>query len=150
VQLFSRPLELPLEVDAPWLREQPKGLRIELLAADPDSPSAQLAVAGRQLRAARDLESERQRAASGVALEFFVIRIAVTAEQEGSFALSPLRVRYAHATRFREDFIQGRVPEDRREDSVETSAAELASVGSAERGAPPSFWRSDRSLRSEC
>jgi hypothetical protein len=139
VQLFSRPLELPLEVDAPWLREQPKGLRIELLAADPDSPSAQLAVAGRQLRAARDLESERQRAASGVALEFFVIRIAVTAEQEGSFALSPLRVRYAHATRFREDFIQGRVPEDRREDSVETSALSLRVSALPSEGRPRAF-----------
>jgi hypothetical protein len=94
VQLFQRELELPLQVDAKWIDAPPEA----------EGPTIALNDAVVRVRspAPGRIEVEQTR----------------IAREPGELILSAPRARYAYATKFTEDFIQGRVPADRREASV--------------------------------
>jgi len=122
VQLFARALELPVKVEAPWL----DGLDgTEMRPPDPASgPSLAL----------NDDIVEAERVEGGVALRR-VFRPART----GELVIPPARLLYATATKFRDDFVHGRVPLDREDHAVETGPRTLQVLPLPDEGKPPGF-----------
>ena len=76
----------------------------------------------------------------------FELRAAFLPQSAGAIAVPESRLRFAYATRFREDFVNGRVPEDRvdayvRAEPLDLTVRELPLVGQTTdfRGAVGSF-----------
>jgi hypothetical protein len=97
VQMFQQRLDVPVHVDAPWLAElrTPGGAALTLALNDAIVAAAQ--------RPDRD--------------GFTVVEVAGTLRPDapGEFVLAAPRLRYAYATKFRENLVYGRMPVDRRE-----------------------------------
>ncbi len=110
VPLFARPFELPVQLTAPWLA----GLTgAEVLPAPPaDGPT--LALGEREARALRLADETRD----GVPFAVFAVTWRCLPTAEGPLRLGGPTLRLAYATRFEDDFLQGRVPLDRREASA--------------------------------
>lgn len=123
VQLFAQPLDVPLQIDASWW-EGTSALSPHAHAArraGVPRPLARCAVGSRIVEARRmdDRVSERG------TFRVFELERAFVAEHSGRFVLEAPLVRFAFATRFREDLIGGRVPENRVDAFVRGSAFEL-------------------------
>ncbi len=108
LQLFRRPLDLPLELSAPWW-DAPVGL--EGIPSAETNPAAGLSLVlnGRVVRG-RPVETITD---SGREFTRLVLRRRVRAPGPGVYTLPNVLARFSHATRFRTDFISGRVPVDR-------------------------------------
>lgn len=107
VSLFSRKMDVPLRLDAPWLR----GIRgADLVdSPDPSSPTATLAVGDDIERVARvEGRQGTPRPYGGLS----VVRTFV-AREPGDVTLDAPELRFAYATKFEEDFVDGRRGVDR-------------------------------------
>jgi hypothetical protein len=132
VPLFRQPLDLPVQVRAPWLEATPGAIPS---ADPPPAPAVTLAlgdgvVGGR--RAGEEVRDGRT---------FDVVEVARTVRfpEPGPVALSAPRLRFAYATSFREDFVGGRIGVDRHDVVVEGLAATIDVRPLPEAGRPAVF-----------
>lgn len=126
--LFQQRMELPVQVTAPWLRRSsalpakgPERLRFVLgeeIVAGARAPDA--------LRGGR---------------AFTVVEAArrIDAPAPGPLRLEGPSLRYAHATRFEEDFVQGRVALDPRDAFARGEPLAIRVLPLPEEGRPPGF-----------
>lgn len=129
IQPFRQPLDVPIQVLAPWwggdgrIRPRP----------DEAKDGVRIAVDGQAVRARSVGVAER----AGVRTASFVVERTFRAEAPGPVELAPTTVRLAYATRWRDDFLAGRVPEDRLDLDVAAAPAqvEVREVPSADRPA---------------
>ena len=107
VQLFRREMELPVQVEAPWLAGPPGTRALDRGGVRGDVP---LAVEGREAQALRLGEQVRGDR------RFEVVEVSgqYLPEVQGSHVLNA-SLRFGYATRFEEDFLGGRVAVDRRD-----------------------------------
>lgn len=123
VQLFAQPLDLPLQIDASWW-EGTSALSVVAHAARGNGvprPLVRCAVGSRIVEARRMDDRAGERGTFRV----FELERAFVAEHAGRFELEAPLVRFAYATRFRDDLIGGRLPENRVDAFVRGSALEL-------------------------
>jgi hypothetical protein len=100
VQMFQQRLDLPVHIEAPWLAELAKR----------GGDALSLALNDAIIDAAREPDSRG----------FTVVEIAGTLRPDspGELVLAAPRLRFAYATRFRENLVYGRIPVDRRDGLV--------------------------------
>ncbi len=128
IQLFRRKLDLPLQIELPWL--QAEGLRV-LRGPVHLAAGRSLAVAGEPLQVAvTELAGGRLR----VELAWQLL-----ANAPGSLSLAAPRVRYAYASDFERGLLGGRRPKNRLDGLAEAApiALELRELPSSDR--PPDF-----------
>jgi hypothetical protein len=129
VQLFRQSLDVPVQLQAPWLRE---------------SGGAIVAREGASLSFALDESiAQAERNADRVIGErtFTVLAIewTIVPERPGPLALSGALLRFAYATHFTEDVFGGRVPVDRVDAFVRGGDLALTVEPLPEAGQPPEF-----------
>ena len=107
VELFRRPLDLPVQVEAPWLATPPGARALDEAGRE---GGVRLALGGREVRGVRLTDVARD----GRAFEVVEVSRRCLAEAEGTYPLDAT-LRFAHAARFEEDFLGGRVAVDRRD-----------------------------------
>jgi hypothetical protein len=133
IQPFRRALDLPLSIDAPWW----DGFD----GAAPDSPvpvedgGASLVLNGALVRARRLGAVE---AAAGRELVFELGR-RFRILRSGRLSAAPTRLGLSFATRFRDDFLSGRVPDDRHELEVSAAPGLVEAAALPVVGRPPGF-----------
>ena len=114
VQMFSRELDLPIKIEASWL--------------EGGSGSVSLAL--------NDDVAFATRAGDGVV----VIERVVVPDEAGAWELAAPVVRFAFASEFREDFIHGRLPVDRKDVRIEGEPVTIPVLALPAAGRPPSFF----------
>jgi hypothetical protein len=125
IQPFRRELDLPVQVQATWLTEE--------AAAPGGGPT--LAFGGTIVRA----DSFEERSEGGEPRGVFGVTSVMRAERVGTLELEGPVMRFAFATSFRDDLLQGRVPIDRSEAFVRAEALALTILPLPEAGRPPGF-----------
>lgn len=129
VQLFRRRLDLPVQLDAPWLRELPEGWRLGRVATG--AGDTEIAIGGREGRVRR-LPPQGDDLVFEWTAELFVT-------QPGRAHVPGPTLQFAFATEFREDLFEGRVAENRFEDEVRARALELEIVPVPDTERPPGW-----------
>lgn len=126
VQPFRRALDLPVRVELPWLGEPGQDVSVGGAVAEGASLVLNDELAHARRGEPRTIDGER----------FLVFEVArqVVARRPGELRVPAPRVHVDHATRFRESFLDGRVPEDRRTvvidgEALEVRVAELPAMG---------------------
>jgi len=132
VQLFQRPLDLPVQVFAPAL-EALDGLRY--LDGLERAEGLTFALDERITRALPAGELERE----GRVFALFELRRRAVALHPGDLALGAPTLAYAHATRFEDDFLRGRLAVDRQDAFVRGAPARLAVAPPPAEGRPDDF-----------
>jgi len=132
VPLFRRTLDLPVQVLAPAL-EGPGGLR--LLDAPEHPRGTSFALGESVARAARAQPLERD----GRTFRVFELRRRAVPLRAGTLELAAPVLVFAHATRFEDDFLQGRRALDRREGFVRGASARLVVAPPPEDGRPADY-----------
>jgi hypothetical protein len=138
VPIFRRPMDVPVHVEAPWVEELPGATRFEEVAApsgDDETGRLRLAVGDRAASAVR----VEDRTIGGRAFTVLAVERRFVASAPGSLVLSAPRLRYAHAERFEEDSLGGRVPVDPRDVVVSGEALSLRIDPVPEEGRPAEF-----------
>lgn len=130
LQLFPQPVELPVQVDG-FARVE----RLQLAPWPDDEAAARVVVDGDVAPADGPFTVEGD--PDGV-VRYRITRLAQLL-RSGAVELPAPTARYAIATEFRDDFVQGRVPVDRIERNARGSAATLEALGLPERGRPLTF-----------
>jgi len=134
VPLFRQEMDVPLQVEAPWLRA--------LAGAAPLAPITQ--AAGETLRFAlkdRVVEAERGKDRQLGDHTFTVLEIEkrYRALSPGEVVISAPTLRFAHATRFEKDFLGDRLPLDRQDTTVRGATLPLRIEALPESGRPAGF-----------
>ena len=128
IQPFQRRLDVPAQVQADWIAT-PRG--------DPETQAAAPTLAvGDGVATVRSVED---RTVDGRSFRVFELDQVIEPGQPGELLLEGPRLRYAHATRFREDLVLGRVPEDRRDAVVRGEGLALRVAALPDEGRPASF-----------
>lgn len=139
LQLFHRRLDLPVQVEVAWPAE-PAALPLD----DPDPAASQglsLALGDAVLAATRTEDEVRD----GRTYTVVTLARRFLPAQAGALALAlapgagAARLRFAHTTRFEDDFVQGRVGVDRHEVTVESQPLTVPILPLPEAGRPAAF-----------
>ncbi|GAB4146967.1 MAG: hypothetical protein Fur0037_15070 [Planctomycetota bacterium] len=130
VQPFQQPLDVPVQVDAAWLRGG-KGLSVVGRIA-----GERRIVLGGEIALAEEMPDEVYGGRT-----YGVVRVVLraVAEEAGILDLAPLRLRFSYATSFEESLLRGRVPRDRRDVTVEGSGARVRVLELPADGRPDGF-----------
>lgn len=110
VSQVRRPLDVPLHVEVPLLR---RAVGVVVLPSRQDATgnaTVTLALNDAAVPFRREPDAER----SGVRLAVFSSRHRVVVEREGDLRAAPATLRAVVATRYRDDLVLGRVPEETR------------------------------------
>ena len=137
VPLFLRPLDVPIQVDASWLRGIPGTVAIEEPPARPNPrvKTAALAVGDQVLTATRSFDGNRKgRHTSAVRLERTLVAV-----EPGNLAIPAPSVRWAWSSRFEEDSLGGRRALERREESAAGGEATIEVLPVPEAGRPAAW-----------
>ncbi|MEZ5966860.1 MAG: BatD family protein [Planctomycetota bacterium] len=115
IPMFARPLDLPVQVRWGW----PGGAAgvVELPAASADAETVRFALDEGVATARRAGEEERH----GQVFATFEVRRRIAATASGALVVPGPVLRFAYATRFDDDFLDGRVAVDRHEARVRTA-----------------------------
>jgi hypothetical protein len=132
VQLFRRPLDVPMQLTAPWLRGLPGA---PALPEAPASTGVTLALNEEVVR----VHASEERISGGARYAVFELERAFLPERAGELVFQAPELRLAWATRFEDDFLDGRVPADRRELVVHGAPLTLSILPLPEEGRPPGF-----------
>lgn len=139
LQLFHRRLDVPVQVDVAWPTEPAATPRDD---ADPaPGPRLTLALGDAVVAAARAEDEVR----AGRTFTVVTVTRSFLPAQAGDVALAlapgtaAARLRFAHTTRFEEDFVQGRVGVDRHEVTLESAPLTLRILPLPEAGQPEGF-----------
>ena len=153
IQLFRRHLDVPVQVQAPWLRDLP-GTR----ALEPSTPGEEGETGGARTLLSFALDDGLVEAAQVPdrvedSRRFTVLEIerSYLPERPGELVIPAPLLRFAYATRFEEDFLGGRVAADRRDAAVYGRSLTLTILALPEEGRPPEFTGAvgDFSVRAE-
>ncbi|TAH34439.1 MAG: hypothetical protein EYC70_15980 [Planctomycetota bacterium] len=136
LQLSPRRLDVPAHVQAPWLEDLPGAVLLD--------PGADETAAGPRLSfALNDGVAEAapvaERAPDGRTFTVLEIRRSFLPAGAGELVIPGPLLRFAHATRFHDDLVNGRVPADRREALVRGAPLTLTIRPLPEEGRPPEF-----------
>lgn len=132
VQLFRQSLDVPVQAFVPaW--DEGQGLRF--LAEEGERGTARFAL-GEAIRLARRAEPLTR---DGHDYTVFELTRRAVATHAGELTLAAPVLAFAYATRFGDDFVQGRVPLDRREALVRGSPLRLDVAPPPEAGRPEGF-----------
>lgn len=131
VPLFRRTLDVPLQVECPWLAE-PRGA---VLVPGEVGEGPSFAFGDDVVRAhdATHVDTDGRR----FALLSFDRRVRAVAP--GPLTIPAPRIRYAFATRFVDDFVRGRVAQDRHVTELDGETLELDVSALPEEGRPAGF-----------
>ena len=110
VQLFSRELDLPVQVDAPWLEELTGAVRRSSEEQDGTEPALTTFVLNGEIAEA---EHGADRERNGRAFVVIELEGNMLAGQAGELVVPSGSLRFAYATRFEPDLFGTRVPADR-------------------------------------
>jgi hypothetical protein len=132
VQIFQRELDVPVQVHAPWLDELDGA---DIRALDETSRGLSLALNGDVIEVAPGDEHRRD----GRRYTILEIARSCLPTRAGTLTLAAPRLRFAYATQFREDFLDGRVPTDRRDTTVYGEPLTLEIRELPREGRPESF-----------
>lgn len=132
IQLFQRELDVPAQIVCPWLVTLP-GARASTAPAPDEGASVAL---GEDVVLARALGEERR---AERCYRTFELARTFVAEQPGEWELVAPWMRFARATRFEDDFVQGRRALDRSEALVRGPAARVVARALPEEGRPLDF-----------
>lgn len=116
VPLFRRDHELGVQVRAPWLRSLPSTLESVTPRVSAGEPRSTLTMVAEDRAAEVYEEAAEER--GGRRYRVFSLTRTVVPSAEGDVELAAPVLRFAWATRFRDDLLGGRVPLDRREQTV--------------------------------
>jgi hypothetical protein len=133
IPIFRRSLDLPVQVEASWWNDADAELQAAF--APTSDAGATLARNDRVVRARRVGE----RAAEGRSTTLFALDAVLVARSPGTLSLPGARLRYAYASAFTEDFVNGRVPSDRKDAFVVARAVDVTVKPLPEEGRPASF-----------
>jgi hypothetical protein len=131
LQLFQRPLDVPVQIHAPGLTEL-DGAR----AREREEVAGTRVALGEEIVTARPLGDDRR---AGRTYRVFELTRAFVAFRPGEIVLGAPRLRFAFATRFEDDFLQGRRPLDRRDAEVQGRSVALGILPLPEEGRPSGF-----------
>ncbi len=120
VPLSAQALDQPFHVQIPWLQPGDDA-RAAVVPPPAGAPSQRVAVGDR----AEAFALAAPRTIEGRAFTTLALRARWQPRRDGALALAPVRLRYAFATGFVEDFLRGRQPRDRQEASVAGAAAHV-------------------------
>jgi hypothetical protein len=147
--LFRRPMDLPLQIEAPWWDELPGTLPIDAAdtadtLATPDMPVMPDTLEGerRSLALGDRIVDERrveERLLGDRTFAVLELRRCVLPDFAGTLTVPAPSLHFAFATEFRDDLVQGRVPLDRRAAYVTGTPLELTIHPLPEDGRPPGF-----------
>ena len=126
VRLHLQDLDLPLQLDAPFLREPAQGK-----VSWPTVDGEELAVNGERRAVAIDAHADGR--------EQRRLLVHWVPAEPGSVALGPAELRYAWATRFSEDFLEGRMPVDPRDARLAIAGPTLEVLPLPRIGRPADF-----------
>jgi hypothetical protein len=133
VQMFSRELDVPVQILAPWLDE----LEGTVVRGDEARPGRRLSVAlNDDVVEGRRGADRRQGSRPYTVLE---IERTYVATRPGELVIAAPELRFAHATEFKEDFVHGRMALDRRDALVVGRPLTLEIRALPEEGRPPGF-----------
>jgi len=132
IQLFQRRLDLPVQVQAPWLQAL-EGTELGAFAEPADG--ARLAL-GEELVRARRLSDETR---EGRLFARFELARPCRATRVGPLLLAAPVLRLAYADTFVDDFLEGRVPRDRHDALVHGTARALTILPPPSEGRPADF-----------
>ncbi|PIE22531.1 MAG: hypothetical protein CSA62_11765 [Planctomycetota bacterium] len=127
VQLFRRELSLPLSLEADWLEHAPESWRL-LPPGDAAETGDRFAVAAKS-EALTSCPPEEGR-------DVFEWRRSLFVSEAGTLRLAGAKLRFAYATKFRQDLFDERVAENRLEELAPIAALELELVPLPEAGRP--------------
>jgi hypothetical protein len=133
VQMFSRELDVPVQVHAPWLEALEGAIPRNTLARD-----------GRRLSVALNddvvgAERGEDRLRNGTPYTVLEIVRTYLPTRPGELVLTAPRLRFVHATKFKEDFVHGRIALDRVDALVVGAPLKLRVLALPEEERPPEF-----------
>jgi hypothetical protein len=132
VPLFRRPMDVPVQVTAPWI----DGLgSLKLLSSPRGRATPTFALNDDVIACTRTEEVRR----NGRTFTVLVVERVYRPEHPGDIVIPAPRLRFAYGTVFEEDFINGRRATDRREESVDGERLLLRVRPLPEEGRPPEF-----------
>ncbi|MBL9078732.1 MAG: BatD family protein [Planctomycetes bacterium] len=120
VPLFRQQLDRPFVLDVPWLLGA-ADRAVTLLPPAADAATERIALGDRVVPASR----AGTRTTDGRAFDLLEVRCRWVPLADGTSPIAPVELRYAHASRFEDDFLRGRQPIDRREHSVRSAPDQL-------------------------
>jgi len=133
VQMFSRELDVPVRIDAPWLAK----LDGTVVRDDDARPDGRLSLAlNDDVVEARRGEDQLRDGQPYTVLE---IERTYVPTRPGELVMAAPRLRFAHATKFEEDFVHGRLALDRRDAVVVGRPLTLVIRALPAEGRPPEF-----------
>jgi len=139
IPIFLRPLDVPVQVQAPWLDHLPGAFRRfdEAPLADVEPGNGLLTfVLNDQVALARQVED---RVIDGWPFTVLEIERSFLPAEAGELVIPESRLLFAYATRFDEDLLQGRVAADRKDALVHGKGLALAILPLPEEGRPQEF-----------
>ncbi|GDY01955.1 hypothetical protein LBMAG49_12840 [Planctomycetota bacterium] len=126
IQIFPQRLDLPVQIDAPWLTDLPLTEKI------PTTDDATLPAALRRQRASlvvngalATAEIDRDIERDGRTFAVFELPCNFVLRTAGSLHVPPAKLRFAWATRFQEDLVTDHVPIDRQDGLVLSNSLDL-------------------------
>lgn len=134
VALFRPPMDLPVQIVAPWIEQLPGATRVA--TANDAAQGTQRFVLNESLSHARPVDGL---AVGGKPMKSFELERTFIAESAGTLKLPQARLRFAFATRFGEALFQDSVAEDRAEAYVLSSARTLEILPLPEIDRPAGF-----------
>lgn len=137
VPLFRMPMDVPVQVDAPWLRAL-SATRDPLLPAQldaGDAPGLSFVLNDQVVRATvlRDVVRD------GLTFAVLEVSRSFEATRPGVLEVEEPSLRFAHATEFEDDFVGGRVAINRVDETLRGQAISLQVRALPEAGRPPDF-----------
>jgi hypothetical protein len=132
VPLFQRPLDLSVQIQAPWLAGGP-GWSVRAL--EPAAECVSVALGDAVAKARRRGGEER----GGRAFEVFSVELLLNARSPGELALEGPLLRFAAGTGFEEDLLRGRSARESREETRSGAALVVRVLALPEEGRPASF-----------
>ena len=133
IQLFRRTLDVPAQIGVDWLAELPGARPLSAIAPD---ARLQTCVVNDEMRSVRRVAD---RVVGGKTFRVLEISSRWLPEDAGVLSFSEPWMRFAYATRFRSDFLSGRVPTDRNEVVIAGDRARVTVRALPEVGRPAAF-----------
>lgn len=134
IAMFARPLDLPVQVRWSWVAA-PMGAALLPAADAAGGARVRFALDDEVALATRGEPTER----NGKTFTTFTVKRRVVATSSGELTIAPPVLRFAFATRFDDDFVNGRVAADRHEGCVRAETRTLHIRPLPATGRPPEF-----------
>ena len=133
--LFRRAMDVPIQVEAPWLRDLPGASMLPDPVTSPGDGAVTFVLGDAVAAAVRGPDLTR----NGRDYTVLEVEQRFVAVQPGELVVPAPTLRFAHAERFEEDFLGGRTAIDRREIRVEGEAVDVWIQALPETNRPPTF-----------